>query len=200
MSDEVLIQNAEVNMAYKYFLDLDPEDKLVDASLLTKFRKTRITEDILEEMLRETIRQAIEKGLIRSTAILVDPTHVNSHVRASKPAQILRKLTKQLRREIYQNMYETSSKFPDKPAEEAELTEEISYARRLLESIERDVQASGQGKARQGKARHRNYTHRLRDCWTANGSGKYVRSWMKTRGLDTKVQPIPSLDIRFISP
>ena len=33
-------------MAYKYFLDLDPEDGMIDSSLLTKFRKTRITEDI----------------------------------------------------------------------------------------------------------------------------------------------------------
>ena len=32
-------------MTYKYFLDLDPEDGLIDSSLLTKFRKTRITED-----------------------------------------------------------------------------------------------------------------------------------------------------------
>ena len=48
-------------MAYKYFLDLDPEDDMIDSSLLTKFRKTRITEDILEEMLKETITQAIQK-------------------------------------------------------------------------------------------------------------------------------------------
>jgi transposase len=67
LSDEALIQNATVNMAYKYFLDLDPEDGIIDSSLLTKFRKTWITEDILEEMLKETIRQAIDKGLIKST-------------------------------------------------------------------------------------------------------------------------------------
>ena len=61
LSDEQLVQNAHVNMAYKYFLDLDPEDGMIDSSLMTKFRKTRITEDILEEMLKETIRQTIEK-------------------------------------------------------------------------------------------------------------------------------------------
>ncbi len=50
---------------------------MIDPSLMTKFRKTRITEDILEDMLKETIRQAIEKGLIKSTAIIVDSTHTN---------------------------------------------------------------------------------------------------------------------------
>lgn len=49
LSDEKLISSAQTDMAYKYFLDLDPEAKMIDPSLLTKFRKTRITEDILEE-------------------------------------------------------------------------------------------------------------------------------------------------------
>ena len=50
LSDERLISSAQSDMAYKYFLDLDPEDGMIDSSLLTKFRKTRITEDILEKM------------------------------------------------------------------------------------------------------------------------------------------------------
>ncbi|CAA7603281.1 Transposase InsH, N-terminal [Acididesulfobacillus acetoxydans] len=51
MSDEILVDNLGYNMAFKYFIGLDPEDDTIDPSLLTKFRKTRITEDILEEML-----------------------------------------------------------------------------------------------------------------------------------------------------
>ncbi len=35
---------------------------MIDHSLLTKFRKTHITENILEEMLRKTIRQSMEKS------------------------------------------------------------------------------------------------------------------------------------------
>lgn len=53
-------------MAYKFFLDMEPESKMIDPSLLTKFRKTRITEDILEEMLKEIIQQALDKVLIKS--------------------------------------------------------------------------------------------------------------------------------------
>ena len=75
MSDEVLVDNLGYNMAFKYFIGLDPEDNTIDPSLLTKFRKTRITEDILEEMQAETMRQAIEKGLVKSRAIIVDSTH-----------------------------------------------------------------------------------------------------------------------------
>jgi len=139
LSDERLIGSAQTDMAYKYFLDLDPESEMIDPSLLTKFRKTRITEDILEEMLRETIRQAIEKGLIKSKTIIVDSTHTNANARAKTVTQVLRDLSKQLRREIYREMVELSEKFLDKPEITADLSDEIDYTYRLLESVGRDI-------------------------------------------------------------
>lgn len=63
LSNERVIQEAQVNMAYKYFLNLEPEDSLMHPSLLTKFRKLRLNdEEILEELLHEIVSQAIEKG------------------------------------------------------------------------------------------------------------------------------------------
>ena len=61
LSDERLISSAQTDMAYKYFLDLSPEDKMTGPSLLTKFRKTRITEDILEDMLKEKYNRQFRK-------------------------------------------------------------------------------------------------------------------------------------------
>jgi transposase len=139
LSDERLIGSAQTDMAYKYFLDLDPEAEMIDPNLLTKFRKTRITEDILEEMLYETIRQAIEKGLIKSTAIIVDSTHTTANARPKTVTQVLRELSKQLRREIYREMLELSEKFPEKPSETSELAEEIEYTYQLLDSVGADI-------------------------------------------------------------
>ena len=139
LSDERLIGSAQTDMAYKYFLDIDPEDEIIDPSLLTKFRKTRITEDILEEMLKETIRQAIEKKLIKSTAIIVDSTHTNASVRPKTVTQVLRELSKQLRREIYLEMVELAEKFPEKPGATAELADEIEYTRQLLENVGTEI-------------------------------------------------------------
>ena len=103
LSDKRLISSAQTDMAYKYFLGLSPEDEMIDPSLLTKFRKTRITEAILEELLKETIRQAIEKGLVKSGTIIVDATHVEAAVRAKSVPQVLRELTKGMRKEIQGN-------------------------------------------------------------------------------------------------
>jgi transposase len=146
LSDERLISSAQTDMAYKYFLSLDPEAGMIDPSLLTKFRKTRITQDVLEEMLRETIRQAIEKGIIKSTAIIVDSTHTNAAARAKSASCVLRDLSKQLRREIYREMVELSEKFPEKPGLTADLAEEIEYTYKLLENVGPEINDSGNGK------------------------------------------------------
>lgn len=142
LSDERLVSSAQTDMAYKYFLSLSPEDKMIDSSLLTKFRKTRITEDILEDMLKETIQQAIQKGLVKSGTIIVDATHTEAAVRAKSVTQVLRDLSRTLRKEIYKHEYDLSEKFPERPSIEADLSEEVEYTYQLLENIQEGVEQS----------------------------------------------------------
>jgi transposase len=153
LSDEKLMENANMHMAYKYFLDLCPEASVADTSLLTKFRKTRITEDILEEMLGETVHQAIEKGLITSRMIIVDATHNKASAKHETPTQILRRMTKELRKELYRTQFEISEKFPEKPMETADLSEEIEYSKKLLEAVKKAVLESGTAKAKKSLVR-----------------------------------------------
>ena len=149
LSDERLISSAQTDMAYKYFLDLSPEDKMINASLLTKFRKTRITEDILEDMLKETIQQAIQKGLVKSGTIIVDATHTEAAARAKSVTQVLRDLTRTLRKEIYRHEYDLSEEFPEKPSVEADLSEEIAYTYELLDKIRDGVETSDHSKIKE---------------------------------------------------
>ena len=142
LSDVRLISQAQTDMAVKYFLDLDPEAPMINPSLMTKFRKLRITEDILEEMLRETVRQAIEKGIIKSGTIIVDSTHTEAAGQSMSTTQVLRNLSRRLRRQIYQEMYDLSSAFPEKPSETATLSEEMSYMQQLLEAIADGIETS----------------------------------------------------------
>lgn len=148
LSDESLIQNVKVNMAYKFFLDMNPEDETIDSSLMTKFRKTRITEDILEDMLGETVRQSIDKGLIKSRMIIVDATHSKTSAKHETPTQILRRMTKELRKELYRTQFELSGKFPEKPVETADLSDEIEYSKKLIEAVKEAVTESGTNKAK----------------------------------------------------
>jgi transposase len=148
LSDYALIRDVKVNMAYKYFLGMNPEDEPPDPSLLTKFRKLRITEDILKDMLSQTVYQAIDKGLIKSRMIIVDATHSKASAKHQTPTQVLRKMTKELRKELYKTQFELSGKFPDKPAETADLSDEIEYSKKLIEAIRNEVMEVGSYKAK----------------------------------------------------
>ena len=63
-------------------------------------------------------------------------------VRAKSMPQVLRELTKGLRKEIYKYEYDLSEKFSDKPSLEADVEEEITYTRQLLEGIQKGVEQS----------------------------------------------------------
>lgn len=136
LSDREVIERAKTDMAYKYFLELNPEDNVPNYSLLSVFRNTKIKEEtILEEMLQETIRQAIEKGIIKSNSIIVDSTHTLSKSHKKTPTQILRELSKNLRKEIYRTEPKLKDTFPTKPEETATLEEEIEYTKKLIEGL-----------------------------------------------------------------
>ena len=136
LSDREVIERAKTDMSYKFFLDLNPEDEVPSYSLLSIFRNTKIKDEaILEEMLNETVKQAIEKGIIKSTSIIVDAAHTNSKYHKKTSTQILRELSKNLRKEIYKNQPDIKEVFPTKPDETATLDEEIEYTKALVEAI-----------------------------------------------------------------
>jgi transposase len=140
LADREVISRAETDLAFKYFLRLNPEDKLPDPSLLTVFRKSRLNdEEILEEMLTEIVKQAIEKGLIKGNAIIVDSTHSKSKGINETPTQMLRRTSKELRKEIYCKRPELAEKFPDKPTDEDSLDDEIKYIEELIDVLKEDI-------------------------------------------------------------
>lgn len=140
LSDREVISRAKTDMAYKYFLDLNPEDEVPSYGLLSVFRNTKIKDEaILEEMLKETVRQAIEKGIIKSNSIIVNAAHTNSKNNPKTPTQILRELSKNLRKEIYRSEPELKETFPLKPEETATLDEEIEYTKKLIEGLDAKI-------------------------------------------------------------
>lgn len=135
-SDREVIEEASYNIAYKFFLDLNPEDKLCDSSLLTIFRKQRIqNEETLELLLEKTVIQAVEKGLIQSNAIIIDATHTKSKLTKENNTQQLRHLTKNLRRSLYKRIPEIKDKLPKKPADNADFKIELAYTEELLKAV-----------------------------------------------------------------
>ena len=135
LSDREVISRCQTDMAFKFFLGIDPEDDVPEASLLAKFRTLRITEEELQEFLNETVKQALDNNIIKSKTIIVDSTHSRSKHTPQTPSQILREMTKNLRKEIHRTQNEISNVFPEKPSVEDDIFEEIDYTKALVEVL-----------------------------------------------------------------
>ena len=133
LSDERVIEEAQVNMAYKYFLNLEPDDQPMHPSSLTKFRKLRLhQEDILEELILEIVSQAIEKGLIKSKTLILDAIHTRSKYTTQTPIEILRQVSKNIRKQLYRYVPQVKEDIPQKLYSTASLEEEVAYTKALI--------------------------------------------------------------------
>lgn len=72
LSDEQVIEDTRLNLAYMWFIGVNPEEDLPDSSLLSKFRTQRLKETSLDDIIKEVVIQCIDKGLIKGTGISVD--------------------------------------------------------------------------------------------------------------------------------
>jgi transposase len=101
ISDVDVVERSRFDMSFKYFLDMSPEDDVINPSSLTKFRKLRLKDtDLLNLLISKTVTLAIEKGVIRSKSIIVDATHTLSRSNPFSAIEVLRERSKQLRKTI----------------------------------------------------------------------------------------------------
>lgn len=142
ISDVDVVERSKYDMSFKYFLDMAPEESVINPGSLTKFRKLRLKDMCLLDMLiAKTVNIAIEKGIIKSQSIIVDATHTKSRYNAKTPRQALQEQSKALRRAVYGIKEEMKEAFPPKNTEEA-LEKEIEYSRELIDIIKRDETVS----------------------------------------------------------
>ena len=79
LSDVDVVERSKYDMSFKYFLDMAPEDPVIDSSSLTKFRKLRLKDmNLLDMLIKKTVEIALEKEVIKSKTIIVDATHTLS--------------------------------------------------------------------------------------------------------------------------
>lgn len=94
LSDIQVLEEAATNLAYMWFLGINPEDELPDSSLLAKFRTQRLKETTLDDIMKEIVRQCVEKGIIKGTGISIDCTHTQANTGKLFPERIMKHLAK----------------------------------------------------------------------------------------------------------
>lgn len=135
LSDVDVVERSKYDMSFKYFLDMTPEENVINPSSLTKFRKLRLKDmKLLDMLIAKTVQIALDKGIIKSKSIIVDATHTKSRYNQKTPRQALQEQSKKLRRTVYEVDETIKEKFPNKNTEDS-LEKELEYCKQLISVI-----------------------------------------------------------------
>ena len=136
VSDVDVVERSRFDMSFKYFLDMAPEEGVIDPSSLTKFRKLRLKDsDLLNLLISKTVTIALEKGIIKSNSIIVDATHTGSRSNPLSPIEVLKERAKQLRKIVYSSDESWTDRMPKKN-DDNDLEHELTYCSELEKEIE----------------------------------------------------------------
>lgn len=109
LSDERVIEDASLNLAYMYFLGINPEDDLPHPSLLAKFRVHRLQDVTLDEIILKVVEQCVEKGIIKDVGISIDTTHSEANTFKATPERVMNQLAKK----IFKTIEEENGEVPE---------------------------------------------------------------------------------------
>lgn len=79
LSDRAVMEELQVNLAYKWFVGLDVIEEVPDATSLTKFRN-RLGAEKFKYLFNGIVKQARGKGLISDRLQIIDSTHIEARV------------------------------------------------------------------------------------------------------------------------
>jgi len=78
-SERKLVKDIEVNIAYRWFLGIDLDDKIPNHSTISQTRRRKWSgTNIFEDIFIEIVRKCIEAGMVDGSLLLTDSTHVKA--------------------------------------------------------------------------------------------------------------------------
>jgi len=142
ISDVDVVERSQYDMSFKFFLEMTPEEEVINPSSLTKFRKQRLKDtDLLDLLINKTVSIAVEKGIIRSKSLIVDATHSLSRSNPYSAIEVLRERSKLLRKTIYLFDEDFKELMPQKNTDN-DLEKELAYCKELEKRIENEQSIS----------------------------------------------------------
>lgn len=137
LSDRDLVKRTKTDLAFKFFLDMAPEEDVIAPTSLTKFRRLRLKDmNLLDTLIEKTVEIAIDKNVLKSKTIIVDATHTISKFNQKSPVDMLRTYSKVLRKEVYSIDEKLKTKFPNKTSH-SDLELEKEYSAQLITTVEK---------------------------------------------------------------
>lgn len=149
LSDRDIIARTKTDMLFKYFLDYSPEEvNLIDPSLLTVFRRERLSNkeneeetstNLMDKLITKTVEIAIKEGIIEvKNKLIQDATHTNAMYQHISPREELIRQAKELRKAVYKIDETMHDKMPKKMENTGLLEDQIEYTKKLLDLLKKD--------------------------------------------------------------
>jgi len=148
-SDRQIIENARVNLAYKYFLGLTVDEDVPDDTTVSYFRVKRLGEDKFRKVFENIVNQCIDAGLVKGKRQIVDSTHIEADVARNSLAGVVRICRRNVARDINKQNQEIADSLgvPEPKvrkqdrfkSKEESLEEEVEQARTLLDAVTEEL-------------------------------------------------------------
>jgi len=148
-SDRQVVENARLNLAYKYFLGLAVDAGVPDYTTISYFRAQRLGEDKFRLVLEQIVRQCIDKGLVKGRRQIIDSTPVVANISRSSIAGLVRKCRENVLKTIEKQDAVVAKRLGLKDLQKAanvkfaspdeRLQKEIEAAGELLDSVTAEV-------------------------------------------------------------
>jgi len=79
-SERRLMNEIQVNIAYRWFLGIDLDEAVPDHSTLSQLRRRKFNDSrLFEDIFDEITRKCVEIGLVTGATLLTDSTHVRAN-------------------------------------------------------------------------------------------------------------------------
>lgn len=135
LSDREVLKQLQVNVAYRYFLDLSLDSELPTSGLLSQFRQ-RLGQERHQALFEEVIRQARQLGLVKDRLRLKDATHVIANVAIPTTIQLVAQTRERLLRSAKLYAKERVAAEEQRAEEIRKVTADLSDIERLWQRVE----------------------------------------------------------------
>ena len=150
-SDRSVVENARLNLAYKYFLGLAVDAEVPDYTTISYFRAQRLGEEKFRAVLEQIVRQCIDKGLVKGNRQIIDSTPIRANITLSSITGLVRKCRENVLKTIEKQDtgiakrlgltgLTNDGKVKFAPTEEG-LRKEVEAAGELLDSVTAELKA-----------------------------------------------------------
>jgi transposase len=139
-SDRQVVENARLNLAYKYFLGLAVDAEVPDYTTISYFRDQRLGEEKFRSVLEQIVRQCIDKGLVKGNRQIIDSTHIRADITLSSITGLVRKCRENVLKTVEKQDRRVAESLGLKDLQNAGIAKSASAE----EGLQKEIEAAGE--------------------------------------------------------